>query len=140
MIATLYMIHLFSRKGVTLTKKITRTEHVLQRCKKEEEKRFKRPGDQSPLTPTLLLQAWQTGPEGRRKVTRMSETWNSQDRYARHMMLKWRREHEHPRWKWCGPCFSTRRRLLRRCQSPCSCTCHARICERRRPDRQCRRH
>jgi hypothetical protein len=43
-------------------------------CKdvRKKKKDSSAPGTQSPLTPTLLLQAWRIGPEEQRKVTQMS--------------------------------------------------------------------
>lgn len=61
--ATLYMIHLISRKGVTV-KKDNKKKHRTRSAKDVRKMRIPQALKgrlKSPLTPTLLLQAWRVG-------------------------------------------------------------------------------
>jgi hypothetical protein len=66
------MIHLISRKGVTVKKIDKREQNMFCKDIRKKKKDSSASGTQSPFTPTLLLQAWQTGPEEQHKVTQMS--------------------------------------------------------------------
>jgi hypothetical protein len=80
-------------------KKITRQNRTCSaKIRERRKKDSNAPGTSRRSHPHCCYRRGKLAPRSNTK-SHKSETWNSQDRFARHMMPKWWREQEHPRWK-----------------------------------------